>query len=259
MVLCGVYFDDSGSWGDTKMLVVCGFVSTVEQWLLFERDWNFILHMPQFDLEHLHMKELRTGKGRFAKFKDNRSLQRDLFDRLQRTIKCRTQETFAVAVFLDDYDRVNSEYELEEKYGAPILMASQFAIGKVTKWFSEHRPNDALKIVFDQGIEHWGILDGRVYQHYGFRLIPAVVKETPPLQACDHAAWELHRVLSTVGLPAMLSGQAKRADYRGSFLALFERLSMAAGEDRYISNWIVYDEAELRVLCEAPDGPRKRK
>jgi hypothetical protein len=63
--------------------------------------------MPQFDLEHLHMKELRNWKGRFAKFKNNSSLQRELFDRLQRIMRCRIQETFAVAVFLDDYDRVN--------------------------------------------------------------------------------------------------------------------------------------------------------
>jgi hypothetical protein len=67
-------------------------------------------------------------------------------------------------------------------------MASQFAIGQLMKWSTEHRPNDSLKIVFAQGINHWGVLDDRVYQHFKFRLIPGVVKDTPPLQACDHAA-----------------------------------------------------------------------
>jgi hypothetical protein len=65
-------------------------------------------------------------------------------------------------------------------------------------------------------------------------------------------------VLSTVGYHAMLSGGSKRANYRGSFLALFERFSIGDGADRAIPTWQVYDEAELRILCERPNGPTKR-
>ena len=96
------YYDDSGSYGDTKALVVCGFVSSIDQCLLFEQDWNAVLEMPRFDLKHLHMKELRSGKGRFAKFKDNLPLQRDLFERLHDTVRTRTLRTFAGAISLID-------------------------------------------------------------------------------------------------------------------------------------------------------------
>jgi hypothetical protein len=255
--MLGAYFDDSGSWGDTKIVVVCGFLASVEQWLLFERDWNHVLHMPHFDLEHLHMKELPTGKGKFAKFQNNLTLQRDLFDRLQRVMRSRIHETFAVAIVLDDYDIVNKEVELRERYGVPSLMAARFVIGKLTKWCSEHTPETLLKVVFDQGFKPWGLLDDSVYKHFKFRLIPGVVKDTPALQASDHAAWEIHRVLSTVGYEAMADGSAKRSAYRGSLIALFERFGRGGGEDRAIPTWDIYDEAEMRSLCERNNVPRR--
>lgn len=49
------YFDDSGQYGspkggDTHAVVFAGFVSMVDQWDRFDKDWRDILGMPQFDL-----------------------------------------------------------------------------------------------------------------------------------------------------------------------------------------------------------------
>jgi hypothetical protein len=37
------YFDDSGHPDDQEAVIVAGFISSEEQWLLFEREWQEIL------------------------------------------------------------------------------------------------------------------------------------------------------------------------------------------------------------------------
>ena len=254
MATLTAYFDDSGQHGQTKVQALCGFVSTVDQWLLFERDWRHVLQMPQFDLEDLHMKKMNSGKGRYARFQNNLPLQAELFDRLQRVIKSRIIETFAGAVFLDDYDRLNREFMVTEYQGPPVVMAAQLAIVKLMKWKESQRASDSIQIVVDQGIDHWGLLDDSIYGTYGFRLQPAPVAATPPLQACDHAAWEVHRALTSLA-----TGKARYwSDQRGSLRALLRRLA-GTSDGRGIPNWFVCDEEELRRVFALPGGPPKRE
>jgi hypothetical protein len=243
------YFDDSGSHGDTKALVVCGFVSSAEQWLHFESNWRDVLAMPQFDLEHLHMKELRAGKGRFAKFKNNSGLQRDLFDRLQRVLQVRIKRTFAGAVLLDDYDRLNLEFAVSENLGPPLIMAAQLAITKLMAWREAVYAPSPIQIVVDKGIQHWGLLDDRVYERFGFRLIPAKVSNTPALQGADFAAWECHRALVEAD-----TGKAKYwSDLRGSFRAFVDRF----GVGKEMPDWFMFDEEEMRRVFELHGVPKR--
>jgi Protein of unknown function (DUF3800) len=247
LAMITAYYDDSGSHGDTKALVVCGFVSSIDQWLFFERDWKEVLRMRQFDLEHLHMKELRNGKGRFAKFQNNLPLQRDLFERLHSTLRVRTERTFAGSVMLDDYDRVNADYRLNEEVGPPLVVAAEFAIIRTMAWWERQHSNEPIVIVVDQGIEHFGLLDERIYSRYGFRIQPAKVSDTPPLQGCDMAAWEIHRVLNDLA-----KGKLKhQRQLRGSLIALLEKLNILSDSDADFNNskWFVLDEAEMRRVA----------
>jgi len=252
--LITAYYDDSGSHGDTKSLVVCGFVSSDEQWLLFERDWNTVLRMPQFDLEHLHMRELRQGKGRFAKFQNNAALQRDLFERLHNVMRVRTQRTFAGSIMLDDYDRVNRDYLLQEIVGPPVVFAADTAIIKTMRW-GKQQQRAPIQLVMDQGVSHFGQIDRLVYRRTQCRIVRRVVATTPPLQAADVAAWEIQRVLH--GLAA---GTVTRPEHvRGSFNALLTKLHINKdGEHTYDdSSWFVLDEPELRRVCETYPLPRR--
>jgi hypothetical protein len=38
-----------------------------DQWGRFELDWRYVLSLPEFDLEYLHMRSMNSGKGRFEK------------------------------------------------------------------------------------------------------------------------------------------------------------------------------------------------
>lgn len=230
----------------------CGFVSTTEQWLHFDNDWLAVLRMPQFDLEYLHMKEMNTGKGRFAKFKNNLDLQRDLYQRLHRLIRVRYRETFGGIVFLDDYRLLDREYLVEEHLGPPIVMAAQLAIQKLMKWHAIAGEGKPIRIALDQGIKPWGRLCDLVYEEYGFRLIPALASETPPLQAADMTAWEIHRAMSKM-LNAGRRSIGGR-ELRGSFRHLLEKLGFGAE-----SNWFLFDEDEMRrIFPEHPDVVPRR-
>ena len=151
--------------------------------------------MPQFDLKHLHMKELRSGKGRFAKFQDNLKLQRDLFERLHNLLRVRTRRTFAGSVILEDYDKVDKDFRLLEIVGPPLVMAAEMAILKTMRWWKVKGDGQPISFVVDQGMLGYGLLSDRIYARYGTRIVPGNVAQIPPLQGADLAAWEIHRVL----------------------------------------------------------------
>jgi hypothetical protein len=243
------YFDDSGNYESTSAVIISGFVSTLDQWVRFQHDWNVVLGLPQFDLEHFHMKELRQGKGRFAKFKDNLALQADLFDRLLRVLRIRILKPFAGIILVDDYNRVKQDYQLE-LLGPPVVVAGMMAISRLMVWKQQNHPDDEIHIVVDQGMSHYGKLDDEVFKRYGFRVVPGVVSKTPPLQGCDFIAWEQHRAASR-----RVQGPVQEwSEYRRSFLAILERLG--ASEQDGVS-WYFWGEAGMREACDVFGVPRR--
>ena len=189
------YFDDSGHITNKKVLLVCGFVATVEQWALFEKEWAAVLRLPQFDLDYLHMKEFTHYAGKFAKFENNLLLQRALFSTLYELLEMRTQATFGCTVLLEDYARVNAEYELRERCGHPFAVAGCVAITKAIGWMEKHRPAERINFVFDRGTDGWGDLRDVAGRIWTDEVIPieGTFKKQLALQAADHVAWEQHR------------------------------------------------------------------
>lgn len=233
------YFDDSGS-ETTPALVFCGYVAPLDQWLRFEHDWRAVLALPQFQLEYFHMKELRQGRGQFAKFKDNMPLQRDLFERLHRVIDVRTMEGFASAIVMPDYEAVNRQFRMREELNEPHVAAGRSAIGKMMAWRRTAHPSESMKVVVDQGVSGFGKLSDAVYKDYKFRIIPEIVKDSPPLQAGDLIGWELQREMART--IALRMGKAVPPTRR-SFTAILRRFR--------VNHWGVLDEPHLQKLCAA--------
>lgn len=252
MTMLTSYYDDSGHYeapdwpSNTKVLLLCGLVAPIDQWLAFERDWKIVLGLPQFELEYFHMKELRQAKeGPWVKFKDNLPLQTDLFTRLQLVIKVRALRSIGGCVVLSDWDKLNEEYELAEKYTSPAVTAGTLAIHKTLRWKEKCRPNDEIKFVVDQGMSGFGQLDDQVLEEYGFRLQPACAKKTPPLQGCDFAAWEWNRQLSTGGVTDV-------SKMRKSLLSFLTHLDGRA-------EWHLLDEQGMRETFDKIGYPPRRR
>ena len=58
------YFDDSGHPSDQDMVLVAGFVSSEEQWLLFDKEWKALL--AKYEVKHFHMVDCVAGEGEFS-------------------------------------------------------------------------------------------------------------------------------------------------------------------------------------------------
>lgn len=246
MMLAG-YFDDSGHVTNKKVLLVCGFVATVEQWNVFEKEWAAILRNPKFDLDYLHMKEFVAFRGKFARFKDDLFLQRALFSTLYELLELRTAGTFGCSIWLEDFERVNAEYELREKYGHPLALAGCAAISKAIRWMENQRPGDRIKFVFDRGMDGWGELLKLAATFWVDEVVPVsgTFKEQLPLQAADHVAWELHRFATKAVESRFKSNGVKPRGSLNSIMARFQK------ED----TWLVLNEIELRRMCETTSEP----
>jgi hypothetical protein len=263
------FFDDSGNYveegakGNTPALVICGFVAREDQWGWFDRDWREVLALPEFDLEHFHMREVNRGRGRFERFIGNQTLKEQLFDRLQRIIKVRTIATFGGTVEVDAWDTVNQDFQLAETYEKPVVLAGRLAIHRLLRWTESLAGDEQIAFIFDQGMRDWGLLRDSVYQAYNVPLTTAEMRSTTPIQACDLLAWELHRAIGgateVVASPYGTITLTEAA--RPSFEALKERFGRVvpvADGYQIHTPWFILNTEDLRFVCEY-DGVPKRE
>jgi hypothetical protein len=104
--------DDDSSNGGT---VVAGFATTVEQWALWENDWNVVLR--EFDVPYFHMREFGSSKKAFAgdKWRDE-YLRRYFVSALVATIK--KWALLAVGSYMDHqiYRDANQRCEVDKTF-----------------------------------------------------------------------------------------------------------------------------------------------
>src|ERR1700730_15873308 len=70
MAMLTVYGDASGSGPDRSVVVVGGFISTVEQWCLFNEQWGKVL--AKGPVEVYHSNDLEAAKGEVKGWKEPR-------------------------------------------------------------------------------------------------------------------------------------------------------------------------------------------
>ncbi len=253
------YFDDSGKEGDSPSVHLCGFVASADQWARFNSDWKSILAMPKFGLDYFHMKEMRQAKQPpWDKFKNNPTLREDLCDRLFRIIKVRTEWSFAGSVVMSDYNAMNQRYQIRETLGPPQVIASALAIQKTIRWRERAHPDQSLRVVCDQGMDHFGVLSDQMSEVHAMRPDPADVKETPGLQAADFVAWALQRSIAETlsgkiafvhELPPLLKRIFGMEDGRKS-VGVPPSSALRA-------KWFGVDESQLRILIEKGNIPER--
>ena len=236
MPLYQAFFDDSGSHAGAVVRVVCGFAAATDQWAHFSDNWMHILRMPQFDLDYLHLRELNTGKGKFAKFKGDRALQDDLLDRLQRLITVRARASFGATIMHDAFATVDAEFEMSETVVDPFTLAVGVSIRKLGNWMRDYHFNDDLQIIFDQGSAGWGKMAKRVKDEFGHEPDRLTSHDHPPLQAADLASWEHHRAVTQ-----MAKANFGKVRFRSSYDALIARFPAA--------QWLFGHEDGLREMC----------
>ena len=191
MAMFTTYFDESGG-KDTPAFSVAGYVSTVEQWERFTREWNEILSSK--GIKVFHMVDFNQRKDEFELFKDKPAEAKFFLDALVGEIRVRARMSFACILSPSDYTAVNEKFQLEESFGNMYSFCSRYCVGAVRHWAEKYKyPKDKIHYVFEDGCKGKGDLS-TIMEFDGFPSPTFGDKKLPPLQAADLVVWELRRV-----------------------------------------------------------------
>lgn len=76
IIVLSAYFDDSGTHGDSEIVVMAGFIGTEDQWKPFDEGWAAKLKEPlpgKPTLKRFHMAECAARRGEFTSYSDPES------------------------------------------------------------------------------------------------------------------------------------------------------------------------------------------
>jgi hypothetical protein len=167
---------------------VAGFVAPNDQWAEFERNWNDCL--KDFGVSALHMREFAHSRGEFSSWKGDEDKRRRFLGRLINIIQTRVWHSFASAVIMDDYRKVDSKYCLSE-FSRPFALAACTCLTKLNHWCKRWiTPEDEIAIVFEDGDEDKGALIEAIKKH--FTITPTFLSKgkSVAFQAADLLAYE---------------------------------------------------------------------
>lgn len=227
-----LYCDASGKEQD-KLISVAGFISTVDEWLLFEKEWATVL--DEFKIKYFHMREFAHSVGQFDGWKNDENKRRLLLTRLITVIIARTKYWVASCIRLEDFKKVDADYELHETF-YPYPLCSRLCIDMAIRWCEAHHLEDVpIEYVFEHGDEHAGQLLKVVQEKTGQLPIFRTRLQALPLQAADFAAYEVFKAYRRFAIELDL---------------LFEKFRESFELLRAIPNkWGQMEEHNLRVIC----------
>ena len=190
------YFDASGDFEDPKcqVITVGGWVSTVQKWNQFDKEWKGTLDGE--GITALHMKDFIHSRREFATWRGDDPRRDKFMAALVKTMKKRFHKAFACSVVIDHYDEVNALYRLRERWGQPYCFAAYTVVGMIHKWMKHKHPCDPIEYIFENGdpeqenelrplLQREGV-DPVFKPKYDKR----IDKWWYPFQSADFVAWE---------------------------------------------------------------------
>jgi hypothetical protein len=194
-------FDASGSKTDQAVLLVAGFVSSVDGWIEFDREWKARLLVD--GLGYFHAQKFAQSSGPFRSgWKDNEQRRRDLLRDLVGIIRGNTHQKFATLIFNDIHAAEMSKEIRETFYLEAYPLAGRTVAKKVMDYARSFSARFAPEFVFEDG----DFDKGKLMQRFANDGYPGPIfrpKDTPnkkaglmelgytPLQAADLWAYEL--------------------------------------------------------------------
>ena len=234
------FFDASGRNADEDIaLAVAGYAASRAQWEAFEIDWKKTLEGA--DISYFRMSEFINNGGQFAGWRERQEDKRKLLRDLTSIIKERVERAFGCVVLIRDFNAINSEYALVERFVYPFTLAAYETMKRMHLWAAAERHMPILAI-FEDGDEDRGQLIRLARKELPEVLRPIFQpKSLPPLQAADIAAWDLRN--TTVKSEQL-------AEYR-LWRPSLERIGMTR------ENYGIYKRDDLALLCKKAGIPRR--
>jgi hypothetical protein len=188
------------STGTKQVSSLGGCIGTEAQWAIQETEWREKV-LGAFDVPYLHMKEIKSGRDKFAQFKD-RARCDELFDAVTNTFKKSGVRPIGNMTRLQDLHRINSERgRCLNAYALNIYRCMVF----IKQIYREQLVGDAISEMRLDANENTGpaidaayhyaatdLFTPNITQHVTALKLPlGRAKSLPALQAADFIAWEI--------------------------------------------------------------------
>jgi hypothetical protein len=198
-----VYFDDSGTDGNSPVAVAACYVASKDQWEQFARNWDDVCHTEGFD--HFHMSHFvakpEAGHKPFCEWDKTKKVR--VYRRLANIINTRVRKPFAIAVPKIAFDPYVFP-EFREHYAADhYTWAVKATLGLLENWRFEHKITGPMRYIFDRGSlgedqikKVWddSALHEGAERRYGIVPTGVMFQDKTvfkPLQAADILAWQM--------------------------------------------------------------------
>jgi hypothetical protein len=191
------YFDDAGG-ADHGFTVVAGWVSTIEQWQIFNNRWSEMLatyQVPWFD-----MKTLSHFKGEYALWKETPTVKDAFVAEACKIIASTAMFQFASSVPHSAFASVNKSYRLKEYVGNEYALAGLTCALKMREWAQGQGFSQHPEMIFDDGTAKKGKLtDIMLKEHFDAPIFASPLPKdgrmpVVQLQAADFLAYEIRKM-----------------------------------------------------------------
>lgn len=188
MAMFNVYFDASGAPDDCEAVVVAGFIAKATEWIQFDDEWKKTLDAHR--VSALHMKHFAHSVGEYESWKGDSGKRSRFLEWLINLIEEHVRHSFACAVLMDGYRKVDKKFCLNEQI-RPYALAGLVCVKKVQEW-AERCGIDKKTIayVFEDGDKDQDSLTAAVRRNFRFIPIYQTKEECRLFEACDLLAYE---------------------------------------------------------------------
>lgn len=243
------HFDESGTHDkDNQVLTVSGFVSDIEKWKRFDREWSHTLvdaGLPEGTI--FHMNRFARNDGVYAKFRDESRGKAELISRLIHCTRRNVHKAFSCTLLLRDWERINERYQLREAMGPPYPFCGLTCIAMVNQWARKNKIAHPVQFFFEDGARHKGIL--RTLAQEQNKVTPIFLPKTEMIQfqCCDLLAWKNRKAIDKT----LRVGPSRNMDDLHSILSSQEEVN------KIPNKYGIHHYQSLELMCRAASIPKR--
>lgn len=267
LLVLKAYIDGSGT-GAKDVLVLAGYIATVEQWAAFSTDWNRLLNMGPHPLRYFKMKELKNSPEKCVPYYDV------IEQHVTAAVSCMIKTSDLVEVARNFQWPFKFDREGTRAFENPYYFGFKAIMDKFAANQSQLGITEPVDFIFDEETEKKRTLSGwdRIkYSATGD--VAALLGDTPiyrddektlPLQSADLFAywvrqWELQGIpdaLATLPFPWEKQRDIPRMEIRfekDDFLKEFQRWR---DDPTILQRALMSDEEISQALQERKESER---
>jgi uncharacterized protein DUF3800 len=149
MAALTIYIDDSGTDPTQPFAIAAGWISPIEQWEKFEKDWRRIKAKPGYEFHCFHMSECLASNStsEFCDWDDAKKER--VIRKLRKIIRGGAIQGFAIALGKQDYDKLVTGDLRKEAGDTHYTWAFRGLISLIEAWRVQRSIKATIEFVFD--------------------------------------------------------------------------------------------------------------